>query len=74
MQSLDEEQFTQNLPLFRRALSTLDRMQRKRLFDALFGRAGAGLPGRALAPGAAEIWPRHLARLSAILTARPAND
>src|SRR5204863_96124 len=42
--------------------------------DALFGRTSAGLPGRALAPDAAAIWPAHLERLTAILTSRPADD
>jgi hypothetical protein len=74
MQGLDEELFTQHLPLFRRAFSNLDKMQRKRLLDALFGRASAGLPGHVLAPNATEIWPRHFERLTAILTARPADD
>lgn len=71
---LDENMFVEYLPLFRRAFSNLDRMQRKRLLDALFGRAGAGLPGRSLAPDAAAIWPHHLARISAILSARPADE
>jgi hypothetical protein len=74
MQSLEEERFIEHLPLFRRVFSNLDRMQRRRLLDALFGRAGAGLPGRALRAGAAEIWPRHFARLTEILAARPSND
>jgi hypothetical protein len=74
MQSLDGEHFVEHLPLFRRAFADLDRMQRKRLLDALFGRASAGLPGRSLAPNAAEIWPRHLERLTAILTGPPANE
>jgi hypothetical protein len=74
MQSLDERNFVEHLPLFRRAFSNLDRMQRRRLLDALFGRASAGLPGRVLAPDAQQIWPRHLERLTGILTARPANE
>jgi hypothetical protein len=74
IQGLDEQTFVEHLPLFRRAFSNLDRMQRRRLLDALFGRAGAGLPGRALAPDAVQIWPRHLERLTAILTARPADE
>jgi hypothetical protein len=71
---LDGDSFVEHLPLFRRAFSNLDRMQRKRLLDALFGRAGAGLPGRTLAPDAAAIWPRHLERITAILVARPADE
>jgi hypothetical protein len=74
MESLDEQNFVEHLPLFRRAFSNLDRMQRRRLLDALFGRASAGLPGRVLAPDAEQIWPRHLERLTAILTARPADE
>jgi uncharacterized protein DUF5682 len=74
MVALDGELFVEHLPLFRRAFANLDRMQRKRLLDALFGRTGAGLPGRTLAPDAAAIWPRHLARVTAILTARPSDE
>jgi uncharacterized protein DUF5682 len=74
MQSLDGERFIEHLPLFRRAFSNLDRMQRRRLLDALFGRASVGLPGRRLIDGAEEIWPRHLARLAEILTARSADE
>jgi hypothetical protein len=74
MQSLDEERLIEHLPLFRRVFSNLDRMQRRRLLDALCGRAGAGLPGRALKPDAAEIWPRHFERLTEILAARPADE
>ena len=74
MQGLDEAFFVEHLPLFRRAFSNLDRMQRRRLLDALLSRAGAGLPGRALKPDAAEIWPRHFERLTEILTARSANE
>jgi Family of unknown function (DUF5682) len=74
MVALDGDMFVEHLPLFRRAFSNLDRMQRKRLLDALFGRASAGLPGRILAPDAAAIWPRHLSRITAILSARPADE
>ncbi|WP_210253033.1 DUF5682 family protein [Beijerinckia sp. L45] len=59
MLGLEADVFVEHLPLFRRAFSTLDRMQRRRLLDALFGRAAVGLPGRSLAPDAATIWPRH---------------
>ena len=74
VQSLDGELFVEHLPLFRRAFANLDRMQRRRLLDALFSRAGAGLPGRVLKPDAAEIWPRHFERLTEILAARPGHD
>jgi hypothetical protein len=74
LQSLDDERFVEHLPLFRRAFANLDRMQRRRLLDALFSRGGAGLRGRALKPDAAEIWPRHFERLSEILKPRPRHD
>lgn len=74
LQSLAGDQFTENLPLFRRSFANLDRMQRKRLLDALFGRETGALPGRVPAPDAAAVWPRHLARLTEILTARPADE
>jgi hypothetical protein len=74
LQGLAGDQFTENLPLFRRSFANLDRMQRKRLLDALFGRETGALPGRVPAPDAAAIWPRHLARLTEILTARPADE
>ena len=72
--SLDQEHFTEFLPLFRRAFANLDRMQRKRLLDALFGRAAASLPGQALARDAAALWPEHFARLACLLTTRPADE
>jgi Family of unknown function (DUF5682) len=74
IQTLDGDQFVEHLPLFRRSFSNLDRMQRKRLLDALFGRVGLGLAGRTLTPDAEAIWPAHFARIAAILTARPADE
>jgi hypothetical protein len=74
MQSLDEAFFIEHLPLFRRAFSNLDRMQRRRLLDVLLGSAGAGLAGRVLRTDAAEIWPRHFERLTGILGARSSNE
>ncbi len=73
LQGLDGEDFTAFLPLFRRAFANLDRMQRRRLLDALFGREAPGLAGRVLAPDAGAAWPAHLARLTDILTKRPAD-
>jgi hypothetical protein len=74
VQSLDEENFTTHLPLFRRAFSNLDRMQRRRLLDALFGRASVGPPGRALVVEAEALWPRHFERVTALLIARPPHE
>ncbi|TCS09362.1 hypothetical protein EV278_12340 [Caulobacter sp. BK020] len=73
MLALEEDDFTAFLPLFRRALGNLDRMQRRRLLEAIFGRGGGGLQGRVLAADAEAVWPAHLQRLTDILTARPAT-
>ena len=72
MLQLEGDEFTAFLPLFRRSLGNLDRMQRRRLLDALFERGTAGLQGRALTADAEAVWPAHLQRLTDILTTRPA--
>lgn len=64
--ALEGETFTESLPLFRRVFSSMDKMERKRLLDALLGKE-AVQTGFAPAPEAAAIWPEHLARLGAIL-------
>ena len=70
MNALDEETFTENLPLFRRVFSHMDRTERRRLTDALFGVA-EGRPGLALAPDADTTWPRHFAIITKILKGEP---
>ncbi|AHE53782.1 DUF5682 family protein [Sphingomonas sanxanigenens] len=69
LQSLDEEAFIASLPLFRRVFAALDRMSRKRLIDALFGRGGRAAGGYRLVEGAATLWPAHEARVLALLDA-----
>jgi Family of unknown function (DUF5682) len=69
LMALDEEAFINNLPLFRRVFSILDRSERRRLLDALFGESGGGAKGYRLVSGAAEIWPAHQARILALLQA-----
>ena len=71
--SLDPETFTQYLPLFRRVFSGLDPTERRRLLDAVLGRAVRALPGLAAAPDAEAAWQRHFARLTDILTREPAD-
>lgn len=65
--SLDEDSFTTNLPLFRRVFSVLDRSERRRLLDAVFGRGRSGSKGYRLLPGAAELWPAHQVRVLELL-------
>jgi hypothetical protein len=64
---LDDESFTANLPLFRRVFAALDRNERRRLMDALLGRSGGSAGGYRLLPGAADIWPKHQARVIELL-------
>lgn len=66
--ALDEDAFTANLPLFRRVFSALDRTERRRLMDALFGRGASGDKGYRLMADAAAIWPAHQARVIELLT------
>ena len=64
---LDEEAFVTNLPLFRRVFSALDRMERRRLIDALLARRERDGGGYLLLPGAEQAWPEHFARVTALL-------
>ncbi len=65
---LDEDIFTQYLPLFRRVFSALDSLQRKRLLDSVMGRTVTGsLTGLALSADAAALWPAHLDALKNLL-------
>jgi Family of unknown function (DUF5682) len=68
LMELDAEAFTGNLPLFRRVFSVLDRSERRRLMDALFGRSDR-VKGYRPMTGAAEIWPKHQARVVELLKA-----
>jgi hypothetical protein len=67
--ALEESSFTDNLPLLRRVFSILGRTERRRLMDALAGRAGGGARGYVLARDAMAVWPRHQARILDLLDA-----
>ncbi|MEM7643142.1 MAG: DUF5682 family protein [Pseudomonadota bacterium] len=73
MTSLKAETFTEYLPVFRRVLSDLDKTEKTRLLDALFGR-GTGAKGRVLADHAGAVWPTHLDALARILTGGAPDD
>jgi hypothetical protein len=64
---LDEEDFTEFLPLFRRIFADLDAMERKRLMDTLLhGRAQAQVV-KMLNPATLALWPDHLQRLGQLM-------
>ena len=65
--SLDDDTFTEHLPLFRRVLSALDKTEKKRLLDALFDRGASGTR-RVLSEHADALWPDYFEALRAILT------
>ena len=65
MMALDESDFTENLPLFRRVFSTLDRNERRMLLDEILGKAAAAT-GAELAPDVEEVWALHLDTLKSI--------
>lgn len=68
---LPAEAFQECLPLLRRVLASLDRMQRKRLLDSALGRDSGGMPGRVLAPNAPALWARQFARIAEIWKEEP---
>lgn len=65
---LEEEAFTEYLPLFRRVFSHMDKTERQRLMDALFGGARGTGSLVVAAPDAETRWPKHLDMLTALLT------
>ncbi|MGX1171057.1 hypothetical protein AB7M16_007323 [Bradyrhizobium sp. USDA 372] len=73
LMTLDEEAFTASLPLFRRVFSALDRTERRRLMDALFGRSTGAAKGYRLIDGANEIWPAHQVRVLELVKAGAAR-
>ncbi|MHA7773784.1 DUF5682 family protein [Roseibium sp. M-1] len=68
---LDEEVFTEFLPLFRRVFSNMDKTERRRLMDTLFGEARSGGIELIPAPDADNRWPGHLAMLARLMTGEP---
>src|SRR5262245_33143025 len=73
LRSLDEETFVAHLPLLRRVFSSLDSMERRRLIEAVLGRAGRLPATLLLAPDGGEGWRRHLAALRPLLSGTVPN-
>ncbi|WP_095088160.1 DUF5682 family protein [Mesorhizobium sophorae] len=73
LQSLDEDAFIAHLPLLRRVFSHLDSMERRRLIEAVLGRAARLPAGLTPAPDGDAAWRRHLERLGPLLTGGDGN-
>ncbi|WP_422375412.1 DUF5682 family protein [Roseibium sp.] len=65
--TLEEDDFTEFLPLFRRVFASMDKTERRRLMDALFGNSVSGGSKMIAAPDAATRWPAHLDILARLL-------
>ena len=65
--TLDEDDFVQNLPIFRRVFSVLDGMERKRLIDAVLGADETAAPGQDAASDGGARWAVHLQIITDIL-------
>ncbi|WP_457152210.1 DUF5682 family protein [Mesorhizobium sp. P5_C1] len=73
LQSLDEDAFIAHLPLLRRVFSHLDSMERRRLIEAVLGRAARLPAGLTPTPDGDLAWRRHLERLGPLLTSGDGN-
>jgi hypothetical protein len=71
--SVDEEAFVAYLPLLRRVFSHLDSMERRRLIEAVLGRARRLPAGLTPTPDGGEVWRRHLERLGPLLMSETGN-
>ena len=70
--SLDDETFTDYLPVFRRVLCELDKTEKRRLLDMVFGRRATSA-GAEIIPGIEPIWEQHLAELTKLFTGGPTS-
>ncbi|RWF56215.1 MAG: hypothetical protein EOS50_10995 [Mesorhizobium sp.] len=73
LKSLDEDAFIAHLPLLRRVFSNLDSMERRRLIEAVLGRAARLPAGLTPTPDGGEAWRRHLELLGPLLTGGNGN-
>ena len=65
--SLEEEAFTEFLPLLRRVFSELDSMERKRMVDTILNNKTSFKTEKTLNPMAKSAWPEHLARITKLI-------
>lgn len=73
LRSLDEDAFIAHLPLLRRVFSNLDSMERRRLIEAVLGRAARLPAGLTPTPDGGEAWCRHLGLLGPLLNGETGN-
>ncbi|MER9969022.1 DUF5682 family protein [Mesorhizobium sp. M0060] len=73
LKSLDEDTFIAHLPLLRRVFSNLDSMERRRLVEAVLGRAARLPAGLTPTPDGGEAWRRHLGLLGPLLMGENCN-
>ncbi|MER9892506.1 DUF5682 family protein [Mesorhizobium sp. M0119] len=73
LRSLDEDAFIAHLPLLRRVFSNLDSMERRRLIEAVLGRAARLPAGLTPTPDGGEAWRRHLGLLGPLLNGETGN-
>lgn len=73
LKSLDEDAFIAHLPLLRRVFSHLDSMERRRLIEAVLGRARRLPAGLMPTPDGEGAWRRHLERLGPLLMSENGN-
>lgn len=66
LNGLDPDTFIANLPLLRRVLSSLDKMERQRLIEAVLGRAGKLPASLVPAPDGGAGWQQQLEVLQSI--------
>jgi hypothetical protein len=64
--ALDEDEFIETLPLFRRVFSTLDGNERRAMLDEVLGKGASAQGGLDLAPDTEALWAQHLATLRGI--------
>jgi len=63
---LEDDDFIETLPLFRRVFSTLDRTERRAMLDEVLGKGASLNASLALAPDTDELWALHLETLRGI--------
>ena len=67
LMQLQESEFIEYLPLFRRVFASLDASERKRLIDNVANNHGKQQSRQTLRPQALALWPEHLQRIGKLI-------